>query len=695
MTDVLHHPMIHALAWALAHFVWQGAAIGLVAAAAYRLARGSASARYAIGVVSLAAMLAAPAVTLAWLAGAPAAGDPGLAVGAAAAAPDAALTIDLVGSAPIVVSAESAGAPDWLALAVLGWLLGVAVFSLRLVGGWIVARRYVGRAVQPAADHLQTLAREVAGRLGVRRTVTVLQSAAVAVPVMMGWFKPTIVLPLAALSGLSPTQVEALLAHELAHVRRYDYLVNLVQSAAEALLFYHPAVWWVSRRVRADRELCCDDLTIAVCDRLVYATALTDLATLASPGLALAATDGDLVGRVRRILGRADERPVVRAGVMPLLVIALVAGLVIPATLASATGAPAAGPAGDGDAVVARMVPAAPQTAPTPTPTSTPAPRPATTVKPAAAPQTSPTPTPSPLTEEYQKKLEEARAKLEAARREAEVTRQAALDRTRTALEQARAAHEAELAAARKRYEEARQQFDAGLISETQLLEAKAALARVEAGSEALAAELLAARANLARTQTLVERGLIAPGTMVDIEQVMKTLESRLATITLSEADLAKAVQALRDKNLKNLTGSAELSELLAAKGLLAGQDQAKLRIELDAMRASIDKMVAGQVITRNPLPADAKVQAGDLLRLTISGEPDLPATYRVSDDGTIRLPFLGAIKVVGLTAAQIRDAVGKQLSDRRLGSASQVTVTVTRGLKGVVIKAPDTIVIK
>src|SRR6185295_14003751 len=117
-----------------------------------------------------------------------------------------------------------------------------------------------------------------AGRLELRRHVAIVQSAAVAVPTLIGWLKPVVLLPASALSGLSPEQLQAILAHELAHVRRHDYLVNLLQSMVETLLFYHPAAWWVSARVRAEREHCCDDLAVDVCgDRDSYATALAEL----------------------------------------------------------------------------------------------------------------------------------------------------------------------------------------------------------------------------------------------------------------------------------------------------------------------------------------------------------------------------------------------------------------------------------
>ena len=121
--------------------------------------------------------------------------------------------------------------------------------------------------------------------------------------------KPVVLLPAAALSGLSPEQLQAILAHELAHVRRHDYLVNLLQSMVETLLFYHPAMWWVSAQVRAEREHCCDDLAVDVCgDRLVYVTALAELTTITSHrAFALAATDGSM-----RRPRAADPRPAAR-----------------------------------------------------------------------------------------------------------------------------------------------------------------------------------------------------------------------------------------------------------------------------------------------------------------------------------------------------------------------------------------------
>jgi GWxTD domain-containing protein len=152
-------------------------------------------------------------------------------------------------------------------------------------------------------------------RLGIERAVKLLNSARVSSPIVIGWMRPAILLPLGCMSGLSQSQIEAILAHELAHIRRHDFLVNLMQSIVEALFFYHPAVWWVSSQLRREREHCCDDLAVEVTgDRLAYANALTQLEQrrcALMPKGAFAATGGILKKRIERLLGinRAPQFP--------------------------------------------------------------------------------------------------------------------------------------------------------------------------------------------------------------------------------------------------------------------------------------------------------------------------------------------------------------------------------------------------
>src|SRR5206468_12956092 len=172
-------------------------------------------------------------------------------------------------------------------------------------GGWWQVRRLHRAALATAASRWQPACRRLAYRIGLPAAAHVVESVLVDVPTVVGWLRPAIILPVAALGSLSPSQVEAILAHELAHIRRHDYAVNVLQTIAETLLFYHPAVWWLSNRIRAEREHCCDDVAVGVCgDAVGYAGALAELESwrVASASMALAATGGSLVGRVRRIL---------------------------------------------------------------------------------------------------------------------------------------------------------------------------------------------------------------------------------------------------------------------------------------------------------------------------------------------------------------------------------------------------------
>jgi beta-lactamase regulating signal transducer with metallopeptidase domain len=321
--DLVQQPVLQALAWSLLHFLWQGAALGLTAFFLLRIVKPErASTRYIIGVTTLALMLAASLATFVAIARAPMPLDDFMAFTAepASASPGNAVTgwiiADLTTSptARSLVSSpiepinplrpEPLG-PVALFVIVTTWIVGVLVLTGRLIGGWILTRRLARRAVDAVSPSIEALAARVAERLQLRRAVGIFESGAVSAPTLVGWVKPVVLLPAAALAGLTPEQLQAILAHELAHVRRHDYLINLLQSVVETLLFYHPATWWVSAQVREEREHCCDDLAVEVCgDRLLYVTALAELTTIATHrGFALAATDGSLVGRVRRLLG--------------------------------------------------------------------------------------------------------------------------------------------------------------------------------------------------------------------------------------------------------------------------------------------------------------------------------------------------------------------------------------------------------
>ena len=143
-------------------------------------------------------------------------------------------------------------------------------------------------------------------RLRIRRAVRVLQSTVAQVPLVVGYLRPVILLPVSFLTHLPTEQLEAILAHELAHVRRHDFVVNLLQTMVETLFFYHPAVWWLSSRIRIEREHCCDDLVVTVLENHAeYGRALVAVEELRGQTsvLTLAASDGSLLSRIRRIAG--------------------------------------------------------------------------------------------------------------------------------------------------------------------------------------------------------------------------------------------------------------------------------------------------------------------------------------------------------------------------------------------------------
>ena len=294
-------PWVRRLGWALIHFIWQGALIAvLYAIARYRVCRPQA--RYLLACFALLAMTAAPIATFVW--DGPSGSVPAHAtVSHASSAPASEWsTTPLAPAVPARYSLLDEIMP-WL---VTMWFVGAAGFWLRLAGGWMVTTRMRSTSVRSASPKWQWTLHELSVRIRISRPVRLLTSARVAVPTVVGWLRPVILMPVGALAGLPFEHIEALLAHELAHIRRHDYVVNILQSIAEATLFYHPAVWWISNQARNEREECCDDVAVSITgDAVAYAEALARLETcrpaLLSP--ALAASGGSLEGRIARVLG--------------------------------------------------------------------------------------------------------------------------------------------------------------------------------------------------------------------------------------------------------------------------------------------------------------------------------------------------------------------------------------------------------
>ena len=313
--DGLYHALIEPLSWVLIHFLWQGALGAVLLAGTLYLLRGHAArVRYAVSLATLVGLVLLPPLTWWMLPETPVA--PENAAAAVQAMPPAPLSALEAASATGAVVSEpvAAGSTSWIAQAaewwvqaapwvVSGWMLGVLVGLGRVGGGWLYTRRLRQQAA-PLADRWRCRIHALANQLDVPRPV-VRQSARVNVPLVAGWWRPVVLVPVGMLTGMPPAQVEAVMAHELAHIRRHDVLVGWLQAAAETLLFYHPAVWWVSRQVRIEREHCCDDVAASVStSRATYARALATLEERRAPqpALALAASDGALLQRIRRLV---------------------------------------------------------------------------------------------------------------------------------------------------------------------------------------------------------------------------------------------------------------------------------------------------------------------------------------------------------------------------------------------------------
>lgn len=286
-----------AISRALIQFIWQGSIAGVALwAALFALRNRTANARYAVGCAALALMALLPIAT-AW---------------SLYHGPATANSRQEIRNPLSLVSAVPAGAPSqgvwllWLQTWALPvWSTGVFFFSTRMALGYRHAYR-LRRRGKPAGESVVRVVNRLAAAMGVRRAIRILMSSIIDTPAVVGWFRPVILLPAAALMGLTPLQLEAVLAHEIGHIKRYDYLVNMLQMLAETLFFYHPAVWFASKRIRIERELCCDDLAVRFSgNALRYARALTTLEKLrlTTPGVAMASTGGPLMYRIQRLVG--------------------------------------------------------------------------------------------------------------------------------------------------------------------------------------------------------------------------------------------------------------------------------------------------------------------------------------------------------------------------------------------------------
>ena len=204
-----------------------------------------------------------------------------------------------------------------LYLIVTIWLLGVAFFALRLMGGLMYVQQLRTRHIAALPAEWQSRMNFFKNKLGIRYSVELAESLMVSVPMVVGWLKPLILFPIGTVNALSTAQVEAILTHELVHIARCDYLLNIVQSIIEILFYYHPAAWWISANIRTERENRCDDVAVQICgNSLTYAKALLSLQEMQlqnvrTYGLALTFAGRNkhfLLKRIKRILNQPQNR---------------------------------------------------------------------------------------------------------------------------------------------------------------------------------------------------------------------------------------------------------------------------------------------------------------------------------------------------------------------------------------------------
>lgn len=286
--------LVVAVGWTLVHFVWQGALLGCALAlllTALRNARPET--RYAVACAGLLLCLAWPTADLVLLLRAGTGSGGGM--------------LFLAGGNPSAIGADAGGSLSWLA-GNLGWIVALwaacaGSLGLRMAIGLL----WIGRAARAQACDQAWQARlsRLAEQCGLGREVRLRVVDGLASPITAGWWRPVVLVPASLVAGMPPHLLEALLAHELGHVRRHDYLVNLLQNVIEALLFYHPAVWWISTRIRTEREQIADDYAarhLGEPRRLALALSELEKLQFSRHHLAQAANGGDLMGRIRRLL---------------------------------------------------------------------------------------------------------------------------------------------------------------------------------------------------------------------------------------------------------------------------------------------------------------------------------------------------------------------------------------------------------
>src|SRR5688572_7863935 len=317
----LSQELVQALGWTILHSLWQAALVALaLSALLILLNRHSAQVRYFVSVTAMFTTLALAVFTFFSLYTQPTTETATLQEAGTFLAQN-----------PTVFTSTAEPESNWFAklpfsgffetyfekhlpLIVTFWFMGLLVMALKMLGSLAYIQRIKNYQTRLLGLKWQQKLTGLQEKLDFTRPVKLMESVRVKVPVAIGYLKPVILMPLGAINGLSEKQVEAILAHELAHIYRHDYIFNLVQTVIETIFFYHPAMWWIGVNVRAERENCCDDIALNLCgDSLAFAGALAELEEMTyvqSPALAMAynGKNGSLLGRIKRMVSEPRRR---------------------------------------------------------------------------------------------------------------------------------------------------------------------------------------------------------------------------------------------------------------------------------------------------------------------------------------------------------------------------------------------------
>lgn len=328
IVNLWHGAVAQALGWTLIHSLWQGLLCFLLGVALLRIIPWHQSGwRYATSLGVFGLMLVSSAITFL------------LVFPPEQPAAEAAAGFSLASYSHTVANSSSVS-PSWssqlmawvhdhVGIVSAVWLAGAVLFLLRSLGGyWYIG--IIRQSAEPVGEYWQQRVDALSRRLRIRAAVEVAQSALVHAPVVMGFFRPVILVPVGMFSGLTTDQLEAIFIHELVHIRRGDYLVNLAQTILEAIYFFNPFAWMMSDAIRREREHCCDDAVVAnQVNAFAYVRALATLeeAKLSRSALALSLADdkNQLLSRIRRLMEKSVHRYSGRDRVLPALL--LVAGL--------------------------------------------------------------------------------------------------------------------------------------------------------------------------------------------------------------------------------------------------------------------------------------------------------------------------------------------------------------------------------